>query len=363
MTKKTKILFFSVFILSGLILFQPMTAYTEVTKNFEGNSDPPTEPWISAGNGERINITAGNRSQIRTQEGNQIQLRVNECIQLCINESEINPVGPLLNRTRAVNTYMHIYLNGTAMMNATMFRNYTNQELIGLGNVSTFRWAWFNAVENQWQYAVHNWVEITPNGAAVFCNTTHFSVWTILAEADEPLNKNPTPGTPFNAQNGSAFAVQGGNNYQIKTQFGFSIQMKLNKGANVTITEYETPIHQMTRARHQIRTQTMSIELNDSSIQVQANFSFTFTNQIKNQLGVKNMNKLKFMFYNESSDEWEAPKHQWIEGDTLNCNTTHFSIWTVAEEEDVEATFGFEIVPFFLALLPLFLIRSKRKMN
>jgi hypothetical protein len=363
MIKRKKIIFFSMLIISGMILLQPITANTETTKKIAVIYEPPTDPWLSAGNGERINITAGNRSQIRTQEGNQIRIRVNESVQLRINESETNPVGPLLNGTRAVNTYMHIHLNGTVTMNATMFRNYTNHELSGLGNVSTFRWAWFNTAENQWQYAVHNWVEITPNGATVFCNTTHFSIWTILAEINEAIDNNPTPGTPFNAQNSSSFAVKAGNNYQIKTQYGFSIQLKLSKGANVTITEFETPAHQMTRARHQIRTQTMSIELNDSSIQIQANFSFTFTNQIKNQLGVKNMNNLKFMFYNESSSEWEVPKHQWIEGDTLNCNSTHFSLWTVTEEEDVEATPGFELIPFFLALLSLFMIRNKRKMG
>jgi hypothetical protein len=364
LNKRIQIFFFSTFFLFGIFLFHPIQAYAELNYAISDSGTPPSDPWMIAGNGERLNITAGNRSQIRTQSGVQIQLRTNECVQLRINESETNPEGPLLNQTRAVNKFMHIHMNQTAAMNATMFRNYTNQELDTLGNVSTFRWAFYNVTRNQWQNAEHNWIEYSSEGAAVFCNTTHFSIWTILAdeiEEVEDITKNPTPGTPFNAQNGSEFSVMAGNKYQIKTQSGFTIQLKLDKNANVTVTEYETPNRQMNRERHQIRTQTMSIESNDSSAQIQANFSYTFTNQIKNQLGINDINQLKFMFYNESSGEWEAPKHQWLEGETLYCNTTHFSLWTVAEEDEPETIPGFTLIPVFLALLPVFLFRKQRK--
>ena len=329
-------------------------------------ADPPDEPWVTSGNGEKINITAGNRTQIRTMSGNHIRIRTNESARIRINESETNSAGPLPNQTRAVNRYMHIELNGTCDMNATMYRNYTNNELTGLGNVSTFRWAFYNTSRFQWQYAHQNWVEITSDGASVFCSTSHFSIWTILSpESDESPDRNPTPGTPFNCQNGTGFAVQAGHRYQIQTQSGFSLQLKLNQSSEMTVTEYEKSPQAMKQKQHQIRTQTIAIEMNNSA-QIQANFSYTFTNQIKNQLGVKNMEKLKFMFYNESSKTWEAPKHQWLEGDTLYCNTTHFSLWTITEEDVEETTSetssipGFMILPLIFAFAAI-LMKSKRK--
>ena len=133
----------------------------------------------------------------------------------------------------------------------------------------------------------------------------------------------------------------------------------------MTVTEYEKSPQAMKQKQHQIRTQTIAIEMNNSA-QIQANFSYTFTNQIKNQLGVKNMEKLKFMFYNESSKTWEAPKHQWLEGDTLYCNTTHFSLWTITEEDVEETTSetssipGFMILPLIFAFAAI-LMKSKRK--
>ncbi len=342
-----------------------VTDSTENT-NLSFSKDPPVEPWLISGKGEKVNVSAGDHAQIRTMSKNHIRLRVNESVQLQINESDENPVGPLLNRTRTVNRFMHITMNGTCALNATLFRNYTNQELVGLGNVSTFRWAWFNETNFQWEYAHQNWVEKTSDGATIYCNTTHFSVWTILTPELE-IQKNPTPGTPFNSQNGTGFAIYAGNMYQIRTQSGFALELKLNQSAEVKITEYEKSPNKMTQTHHKIRTQTMAVELNTTKVQIQANFSYIFTNQIKNQLGIQNMEKLKFIFYNESSEKWEAPKHQWLEGEVLHCNTTHFSLWTITEEviEDVSDTTdsipGFSILFLFFGVIPVLLLRIKRR--
>ncbi|UCG03994.1 MAG: hypothetical protein JSW11_08395 [Candidatus Heimdallarchaeota archaeon] len=320
---------------------------------------PPDDPWLYPGNGEKINITAGNRTQIRTTSGNQIQICTNESVKLQINESDTNPAGSLPNKTRAVNRYMHIELNGTVAMNATLCRNYTNSELNGLGNVSTFRWAYYNTSKFQWEYAHQNWVEITSEGASVRCNTSHFSLWTILAAVEESPIQNPNPGTPFECKNGTGFAVQAGSRYQIKTQSGFSLELKLNQSSEITVTEYEESPKVMTKAQHHIRTQAFKIELNNSA-QIQANFSYKISN--KNQYGIKNMEKLKFMFYNESSKDWEAPKHQWLEGDTLYCNTTHFSLWTIVEEETTDSsTPGFTILPLILFGVVIARNAKKRK--
>ncbi len=323
---------------------------------------PPVEPWLTVLNGTRVNIEAGNRTHLRFHNGTQIQLQVNESVQLQINESKNNPTGEVIPiQMRAVHRYLHIELNGTVAMNATMFHNYTNAELSELGNVSTFRWAWFNEETHKWQYAENNWVEQTPNGATVFCTTTHFSIWTILAlnVAEAPV-RNPNPGTPFNPDNGTGFMVMANNQYQINTSSGFSLQLQLNKTVEVTVSEYENSPKNMNRERHQVRTQVMNVSIN-ASAGIDAKFSYQFTTQKQNQLGVKNLKQLKFMFYNETSEEWEAPKNQWLDGDTLYCNTTHFSLWTVAEEEvDTSSTPGFTIVPLLAVFLTLVAIRRRR---
>ena len=192
--------------------------------------EPPEDPWMNVDNGTRVNISAGNRTHLHTMSGNHIRLQVNDCVQLQVIESETNPAGPLPNQTRAVNRYMLVELNGTVLMNATMYRNYTNAELSELGNVSTFRWAFYNESSHQWQYAYQNWIEKSSEGASVVCNTTHFSLWIVLAPMviEEPV-KNPIPGTPFNSTNGTGFLVSAGNKYQVQTQNGFSLQLQINK--------------------------------------------------------------------------------------------------------------------------------------
>ncbi|UCE12570.1 MAG: hypothetical protein JSV04_10285 [Candidatus Heimdallarchaeota archaeon] len=372
MRKNLMKFFFFPLVVLGLTFLVPVIA--EISSESEITGNFPEKPWMTAGNGERINITAGNRTQIRTTAGNHIQIQTNKNAQLQINESETNPAGELPNQTRAVNCFMHIELNGTVAMNATMFRNYTNAEISELGNVSTFRWAFYNTSAFQWQYTHQNWVEKTENGSSVCCNTTHFSIWTILMPStEESSDGNPTPGTPFNAKNKTGFAVKAGNLYQIQTQTGFAIQLKLNQSSEMTITEYEEPLHAMNQQHHQIRTQIMALELNNSA-QIQANLSYTFTKQVRTQLGVQNMEKLKFMFYNESSNSWEAPKSQWLDNETLYCNTTHFSLWTIAEDvgetttttEDTEETTtsptpGFVFLSLISILIPVLLSRSRKR--
>ncbi len=363
MKKKLSIpitLIFGVLLLS--FVSQAASADTYVVKQAIATADPPTDGWQNVENGVRVNISAGNRTRLRTQNGTQIRLRTQENVSLHLTETDDNPEGPLPNKTRNVIRFMNVELNGTTAMNATMFHNFTHVELTGLGNYSTFRWAYYNEESFEWQYAYENWVEERPDGAAVFCNTTHFSTWVILAPqvVDAPPVDKPNPENAYNSKNGTAFALQGGNRYQIRTQSGFSLQIQLNKSAEVTVTEYEESPQLMNRERHRIRTQTMSVELNCSA-GINATFAYEFSHENRTQMGIKNMEKLKFMFYNETSNEWEAPKNQWIEGDTLYCNTTHFSLWTIAEEEvDSSSTPSFTLLPLLGTLATIIIIRRRK---
>jgi hypothetical protein len=321
----------------------------------EQGGDP--DPWQNVTDGQRVNITAGQRHQFRTQAGNLIRLQVNASVQLRLNESEDNPAGPLLNGTRAVNRYMHLELNCSCEMNATLMRNFTHAEL-GLlqGDVSQFRWAFYNETSAQWQYAFNNWVQMTNKGATVGCDTDHFSIWTILA----PAQGNPNPGTPFDAPNGTAFALQNGSTYQIRTQNGYQIQVQIGKDVELNITEHGTYQYQnRIQNRYRLQTQFMTIHMNESA-PLNATLSREFTQGELNN--IQNRSRLRFMFYNESSGAWEAPQYQWLEGNTLYCNTTHFSTWTILEDVGVVATPGFELLSVFLALIPVVvLVFLKRK--
>ncbi len=350
-------------ILLGLILLSSISQGVAVDNSaYEATLaeiDPPADGWMNVENGTRLNITAGNRTQLRTQSGTQIQLRTQDDVCLELSETNKNPEGALPNQTRNVIRFMNIELNGTTTMNATMFHNFTNIELSGLGDISAFRWAYYNEESFEWQYAYENWVEQQPDGIAVLCSTTHFSTWTIIAQIDSPPIDKPTPGSTYQTKNGSAFEVQAGNRYQVQTQSGFSLELQLNKSVEITVTEYEDSPKVMNRERHQIRTQTMSIVQN-SSAEIDATFSYEFTNQIRSHLGVKNMQKLKFMYFNEISNEWVAPENQWIEGDTLYCNTTHFSLWTIAEDESASSTPSFTLIPLLGTLATIIAIRKRR---
>ncbi|MHA1977987.1 MAG: hypothetical protein ACW98I_13860 [Candidatus Hodarchaeales archaeon] len=358
-----KILSIPLTILLGLILLssigQGVAAVDSVYEATTSGIEPPADGWMNVENGTRLNIIAGNRTQLRTQNGTQIRLRTQDDVCLELSETNKNPEGPLPNQTRNVIRFMNIELNGTTTMNATMFHNFTEIELSGLGEVSNFRWASYDEETFVWQFAYENWVEQRSDGISVLCNTTHFSTWTIIAQIDSPPIDKPTPGNLYQTKNGSAFEVQAGNRYQVHTQSGFSLELQLNKSVEIIITEYEESPKVMNQNRHQIRTQTMSIVQN-SSAEIDATFAYEFTNQIRSQLGVKNMQDLKFMFFNETSNEWEAPKNQWIEGDTLYCNTTHFSLWTVTEDESTSSTPSFTLIPLLGTLAAIIAIRKRR---
>lgn len=349
----------------GLVIVQSPSSYdntTYIPLNLDINQGDQNT-WRNITNGHSLELKGnGTINRVRTQSRNRIMLQVNASCQIKINETDENPGTPIQNQTRAVNKYLHIELNRTCAMNATMFRNYTNAELNGLGNVSQFRWAFMNETISQWQYAEQNWFEKSVDGAAVYCNTTHFSLWTILAP-NEPLPNGPKPNEPWNANNGTAFQVGKGNRYQVRTQAGFELQFQFNANVSVNITETEaSPMQIQSQFKNRVKVQFMNIHINESNYRVNATLSRQFTQQEINQLKIQNRNRLRFVFYNETTEEWEAPKTQWTEGEKLYCNTTHFSLWTIAEETTISDDIpGFEMTALLLALIPITIFYKKKE--
>ena len=307
--------------------------------------------WQNSTNGEHLEVQAGAMNRIRTQNQNHIMLQVNQSAQICVNESTENPAGPLLAQTRAMIRYMSIELNQTRTMNATMFHNFTNSDLAE-GNIYSYSWAFFNESTGNWQY-VYSWVETTHNGAALFCNTDHFSVWTILAP--EP---GPNPGTPFEVANATTYQLQNGSMYQLRSSSGFEVQFQFNANVSVTITDTdEAPFQVQSQFRNRFQTKSMNISVDAAQYKVNA----TLAKQLK--VEESEMSKYRFAYYDEVKEDWEVPENQWNEGTKLYCNTTHFSTWTIVEET-TSGIPGFEVEVLLVALTPiaiLSLVRPKKK--
>ena len=148
----------------------------------------------------------------------------------------------------------------------------------------------------------------------------------LQASNETVLASNPTPNIPFQAQNNTGMQIIAGEQYQIQTQSHIQLTLQLSEQAQVNITEYDKPIRQYNQDRLRLRTKTFSVECNNTQAGIQAQFAYNFA--ILNE-SAKNI--LRFMYYDEVGDTWMAPKTQWFEGNTLYCDTTHFSLWAVME--------------------------------
>ena len=354
-TNKKFLAFLTVVMATLMLSFTVIDASTSVEKSFVpvsfDLSQEETYQWQNITNGQNIAVQNGSMNRIRTQNRNHIMLQVNQSAQICVNESTENPAGPLLAQTRSMTRFMSIELNQTRTMNATMFHNFTNYDLVDC-NVYSYSWAFFNETSYQWQY-VNSWVVNNPNGAALFCNTDHFSVWTILAP-----EQGPNPNIPFECVNATTYQLQNGSRYQLQSSSGFEIQFQFSANVSVTITDTdEAPFQVNNQFRNRVQTKFMNVSVNAEQYQVNA----TLAKDLKVQEG--DMNKYKFAYYDEVKEDWETPENQWNVGTKLYCNTTHFSVWTIVEEESSGVP-GFEIDVILMAITPIAifsLIKTKKE--
>ncbi|MFW9994067.1 MAG: hypothetical protein ACFFD4_18630 [Candidatus Odinarchaeota archaeon] len=291
-----------------------------------GNPDPGT-PY-TAGNGTNFQLKANGTYQIR----NQYNFRLNlTCDCDCeMNMTQYQYYGEAPQGVRTMNRYMKIETNQTqAQVNATLAWKIGDDELEGM-NRTTLRFAFHNGSTNMWQHVEQNWQE----GDTVFCNTNHFSMWTITGELADAPGGNPTPGSPFQTSNGTSFQLQAGERYQLRTQSGFQLNMSANAQVNMSITECSSnPVGNLSQNQKQLGYfWNFSLE---GTAGIQATFEWTFQNS---DIAGLNRSTLRFAYYDENSNSWKDAEKCWIEGNTLYGNTTHFSTWTVIAEEESEPT-------------------------
>ncbi|MHA2297048.1 MAG: hypothetical protein ACXAEU_17465 [Candidatus Hodarchaeales archaeon] len=312
-----------------------------------GNPSPGTP--FQPGNGSNFQVQAGNRYQIRTQSGFRLNMSVDTNVEMNVTEYECYPEGPS-DGNKTMNRFMKIEMNQTADVNATMGWEISDEELNGL-NRTTLKFAFHNGTRNAWQHVTQNWQE----GNMVYCNTTHFSTWTITGELQQ--GGNPSPSTPFQAGNGTQFQVQAGERYQIQTQSGFKLNMSSDATAGMTVTECDNnPAGQITQNRKQLGNfWNLSLEGTGG---VQATLEWAFK---EGDIQGLNRETLKFAYYDENANTWKNGETNWIEGNTVYCNTTHFSIWTIIGDVETQSTPGFTWLIGFVALVAVIIPIRKLK--
>jgi len=115
--------------------------------------------------------------------------------------------------------------------------------------------------------------------------------------------------------------------------FGLSIEP--NQTMTLTMNMYRSPIQ---------GEQTMEGALNfylgiepNSEVQLQAQIRLlinqTELNQELNR--IVNASRLTWMYWNQTRSQWETVESHMDKNGYLVCNTDHFSLWTVAELEDI----------------------------
>ncbi|MHA2366820.1 MAG: hypothetical protein ACXAC7_22910, partial [Candidatus Hodarchaeales archaeon] len=161
MVKKTKIKpkisYLKLFmLLIGLILTFSISLVQGVyISNIEGsiienkqNNEPPIE---IPGNGTPMRVQAGNTFRIRTQSQFQLNATFAEDVEIKINESDDNPVGPLPENTYQYCKFWKIHLNKSDVsMNATLGMPFDPDNLPWDISPSGLRFAFYNGSSNQW---------------------------------------------------------------------------------------------------------------------------------------------------------------------------------------------------------------------
>lgn len=328
--------------------------------------DLPKGPIDIPGNGSPVRAEAGILLRTRTQSNFQINATFGEDVDVSVKEKgECEENCTLENHYRLQYIWQIETNNTDVKLNATFGFPFDPNELPSDIKPESLKFAFYNGSTSQWQF-VHSWMNQTKN--MVCANTTHFSLWTIFAEIN-PQQPNEAKENEMNniEGNGTPIKVQAGIMYQFKTQNKFQLNASFNKGVEMNLTE---PLENQIQERVNKMTQSMistgkyvEIELNDSSVQIQATLAFEFSNA---ELGESiDPLKLQFAYYNEENNQWQKAQ-SWVEEIDPNqyivyANTTHFSLWTVlGEGESSSSVPGFE---FFMTIVPIIavLLVQKRK--
>lgn len=347
-----------------------VTEENPITYSVDSLSDSESNPPIDIqGNGSKVQVQAGDLTRLRVRDRLQINLSLQENAELRINISETNPSGTLQNNTYRFGEYYQFELNKSTQLQARFSMQINKSELPKYIDPQNLSWAYFNNYSNSWEYAYSWW---SSNQDHLITDTTHFSVWTVLEITD---NMQPTPTEPKKDQlneinaNGTAMKLENGSIYRFKTQFGFEINVSLNKSAELKMNESLVNQYQNMLQNHNGIGKQIDIDLNDTGITIQATLAY----KIKSSDIPPNIDpyNLTFAYYDTVNNQWKV-QNSWVlnlgSGNYMICaNTTHFSTWSIIGEVDTSNTStntssnapGFELLS--LLSIPAIFVYKKKK--
>lgn len=303
----------------------------------QGGNPNPGQPVDIPGNGSGVRLQAGNMWQVRTQSGFQVNLTVAEDVELSLNETETNPAGTLAQNQHGLGKYYQLELNNSnAQMNATLAMEYDPENLPENVTPQKLSFAFWNGTRNQWQKVV-SWAHQN----MVYGNTTHFSTWTVLGDAQQGSGPQ-VPNVPFEVPgNGTPIQIKNGSNWMVQTQSGFQLQLTVNKAVELTINQTSTNPGAAPPKNGTDMGKYLQIEMNDSSAEIQAQFKMEFSNA---EVGDKDPTKLQFAYMDGNTWRFVNSSSEVASGKVyVVANTTHFSTWAVFYvEEEGSSTPGFE---------------------
>lgn len=157
----------------------------------------PQTPFDST-NGTPFQLMNGSLYQIRTQAGFELKLQFNASVQVNITETDETQKtiqNQFRNRVKA--EFMNVEINITNYeVNATLCKEFTDNELtqLQIQNRTELRFAYHNDDTGEWEIPMNQWFV----GDKLYCNTTHFSEWTIVDKEVEDTDDDGTaPGFEF----------------------------------------------------------------------------------------------------------------------------------------------------------------------
>ena len=153
---------------------------------------------------------------------------------------------------------------------------------------------------------------------------------------NEPPIVLPTNGTngTIPITNGSVVAINPGESLELLTPSGISLNLQVGAALEINITELEVnPVESVPNGTFDIGI-FLDIEVNDTETEVNATFKMAYNETALEEINV-NASTGRFMFYNETAEEWQLPEQSWVNTTeaVIYANTTHFSIWTVVFDE------------------------------
>jgi hypothetical protein len=299
-----------------------LDSINNISSNLNTENGPPIE---IPGNETKIQIQAGDLTRLRLRDQLQINLSLQEQSELCINISDSNPVGPIPSNVYRFRNFYQFELNSSTNLQASFEMPFDTSELPLNVTPERLSWAYFNTYMNSWEY-VHSWLNEEKN--SLMTQTNHFSTWTILTYQD-----NNSVSTINMQGNGSYVKLQSQQQYQIKLESKFQLNVSFGSDVDFSINESDTIPFQYSFENHNRFGNFWTLETNNSNVEVNATFGFPY-DPASLPYDI-NPEQLRFYYFNTSLNQWQM-SNSWTNTseNMIYSETNHFSTWTIFSENE-----------------------------